>query len=185
MRMHRDQSHWAVLSTALVVLAFAQPLAASEEWQAFDSEGGRFSVELPSPPAEQKKRRTFPIASFVSHVYTALVGKDAFGINHTDIPGFALIFASRSKILNSTRKGFLEDANASEISFEKVVLGDRTARELVYDIPAQDGRPPLRGRAAMFFEGRRLYVFWAEVTLSRAQRDLRRFFESIKVRGKD
>ena len=33
----------------------------------------------------------------------------------------------------------------------------------------------------MFFVESRLYVFWAEVTESRPERDLRHFFESIDV----
>lgn len=168
---------WAVF----LLLALVSPAAASEDWRRFDSEQGRFSVDFPTAPVEREKRRRFPIASFVSHVYTAVVGKDAFGVNHTDLPGLALFFASTSKILDSTRKGFLEDANASQVSFEETLLGDRKARELVYDIPAQNGRPPLRGRAAMFLEGKRLYVFWAEVTASRAERDLKRFFASAVI----
>ena len=47
-------------------------------WQRFRSERGNFSVQMPSPPEQQEKKRWFPIHSFVSSVYISLVGDDAF-----------------------------------------------------------------------------------------------------------
>jgi len=159
--------------------------AEGEDWRRFEFEQGNFSVELPTVPVQGTKEKWFPISSFVSHVYRSWAGKDAFGINHTDLPRIALAFASKKKIFNSTRDGFLEDSNATEVSYRETEMDGRSARELVYDIPAQQDMPALRGKATMFLEGKRLYVFWAEVTRTRTQQDLNRFFDSIRVWNRD
>lgn len=169
---------------ALVVigmLAAPWPAGALDDWKRFDSTGGRFSVEMPAVPRSQEKRTWFPMASFVSHVHTAFVGQDAFGVNHTDIPRMVYALAGEKKILESTRKGLLEDVNATEVSFSETSLGSLPARELVYDIPPQGDRPPLRGTATILFVGRRLYVFWAEVSQSRSLEDLQRYFGSVHL----
>ena len=48
----------------------------------------------------------------------------------------------------------------------------RSARELVYDVPPLDGRAAQRGTARMFFDGNRLYIFYAEVTERVPARDV-------------
>jgi hypothetical protein len=170
------------LAACLVAgLAHATPAPAIEDWRSFDSEIGRFRVDLPGTPGETQKERWFPVSNFVSRVYKVFVGEDIFGVNHTDIPGAALFFASEKKVFNSTRDGFLEDSNATEVSFTETDVVGRPGRELIYDIPAQGDQPALHGRALMCFEGNRLYVFYTEVTRSRAQADLDRFFDSIRI----
>jgi hypothetical protein len=156
--------------------------AASEtSWHTFVSENGHFSVALPAPPAEQRKEKWFPVSSFVSTVYKSIVGDDIFGVNHTDIPGFALVFASDNRVFQSSREGFLEDSMASEVSYREIELLGRTARELIYDIPPLEGRPAQRGTAKMFFEGNRLYIFYTEVTDSVPAGAVERFFDSIVI----
>ena len=169
-----------LIATGLVLTSVA---SAADDWRGFESEVGRFSVDLPGKPKQLKKERWFPISSFVSRVYKTYVGDDIFGVNHTDIPGAALFFAGKKKIFDSTRDGFLEESKATEVSFEKTDFVGRSGRELVYDIPAEGDHPPLRGLARMCFEGNRLYVFYAEVSESRASTDVERFFGSIQISG--
>jgi hypothetical protein len=177
-----DTGRRSVVTLALCgLLAAASPASALDDWQRFDSEGGRFSIDMPAVPRTQEKKTWFPMASFVSHVYTSLVGDDAFGVNHTDIPRVVLALAGEKKILESTRNGLLEDMNATEISFRETRVGSLPARELVYDIPPAGDRPPLRGTATILFVGRRLYVFWAEVSQSRSLADLQRYFASVQI----
>jgi hypothetical protein len=162
-------------------LALASPAMATDDWRAFETEVGRFKVDLPAEPKQLKKERWFPVSSFVSRVYKAYVGDDIFGVNHTDLPGAVLFFAGKKKVFNSTRDGFLEESKATQVSFEKADFVGRPGRKLVYDIPAQGRYPALRGLARMCFEGNRLYVFYAEVSESRAQTDIDRFFDSIEI----
>lgn len=181
----------SLLLHPLLVLAFAtlgtppRPAVALDGWQTFESEPGRFSVLLPSTPEQQHKERWFPVSSFVSTVYKCIVGDDVFGVNHTDIPRFARLFASDKKVFHSTRDGFLEDSNATEVSFREIEVLGRPGRELVYDIPPLEERPAQRGTAWMFFEDNRLYIFYAEVTDAVSEEEVGRFFASIRVHPRD
>lgn len=172
-----------VACTSALVLATSA--LADDDWRTFESKVGLFSVDMPGEPTEMMKERWFPMADFVSRVYKVFVGDDIFGVNHTDIPGAAMFFAGKKTVFNSTRDGFLEDSNATVVSFAESDLVGRPGRELIYDIPAQGDQPALRGRAIMCFEGNRLYVFYTEVTKSRAQADIDRFFETIRIAKPD
>jgi hypothetical protein len=157
------------------------PAQDGESWRTYDSKVGQFSVELPAEPVIEEKETWFPMASFVSYAYRATVGHDTFGMNHTDLPKALTWVVPNSRILESTRKGLREDVDATEISYEVVLFDNRPAHQLIYDMPPQDGKPRLRGTATIFFREQRLYVFWTEVTPSRPQRDLDRFFESVRI----
>lgn len=159
----------------------AIPASSLEEWQPFVPEDGAFRVEMPGVPTTQEKERGFPPFDFVSTVYTARVGDDAFGLNHTDLPRVALYFKSESSILDSARTGFLEDSNASERSFVEIAYAGHEARRLTYDIPATDAAPPLLGQARMFFVKNRLYIVWAEVTTDIGPDELDHYFGSFRI----
>lgn len=165
-----------LFSSLLTHAAFAL-----DGWQTFTPEDAAFRLEMPAEPSTERKERWFPVSDFVSVVYTARIGDDAFGLNHTDLPRVALWFASKGKIFQEAREGFIEDSNATEVSFDETEFDGRPARELVYDIPANDEAPPLRGRARMFFEKNRLYIIWAEVTETVTPKDLDRYFASLRV----
>ena len=170
-------------ASTLVVLATAGYVTAEAiaSWQPFQPADAAFQLEMPATPTIQSKERGFPPFDFVSTVYTARVGDDAFGLNHTDLPRVALYFRSESSIFDSARSGFLEDSNASEVSFETISFARRDARELIYDIPAHDAVPALRGTARMFFEQNRLYIVWAEVTPDVTPAELERYFGSLRI----
>lgn len=167
--------------TATVLLGFASAASALDGWRPFTPDDGTFVLALPTEPTTQRKERWFPMSDFVSTVYTARVGDDAFGLNHTDLPRVALFFAPLERIFQSARKGFLEDSNATEVSFDETDFEGHDARELVYDIPAADDRPPLRGRARMFFVKNRLYIVWAEVTSAITPDELESYFSSLRL----
>lgn len=175
---HRIVLGW--LLTVCAGLAVADP-DDLDTWRAYAPDGGAFRVDFPSEPTTQRKERWFPVSEFVSTVYRAEVADDTFGLNHTDLPRVALFFAPKSTIFSSARDGFIEDSNASEVSFEEVEYAGHKARELVYDIPASETKPALRGRARMFFEGKRLYIVWAEVTERISPADINRYFGSFEL----
>ncbi len=172
-----------VAATALVAaVAFVTPIAHSlDGWQPFVPPDSAFRVEMPAEPTTERKERWFPISDFVSTVYTARVGDDAFGLNHTDLPRVAMWVTSNAQIFDSARDGFIEDSNATEVSYDQSEAFGRPARELVYDIPAQAGRPALRGRARMFFVKNRLYIIWAEVTPAISGEEVDRYFASLRL----
>ena len=186
--MRRRSAFRVPIAFAMLLVAFARPGPARAEgdgWLEFRPPTGEFRVVMPNEPTAGRMESWFPISKFVSTVYTARVGDDAFGVNHTDMPRVALFFASRRRILESARKGFVEDARGTERSWEETEFDGRPARELRYDIPPLDGRAALRGRARMFFVGRRLYMFWAEVTERVTAEEMERFFASIRIEKRD
>jgi hypothetical protein len=181
--MHFPRARSLFALAACWLLANSGTAGALDDWQRFESGSGRFRIDMPAAPRTEAKKTWFPMASFVSHVYTALVGPDAFGVNHTDIPRMVFALAGEKKILEATRQGLLEDENATEVSFRESQFGALPARELVYDIPPKGDQPGLRGSAKILFVGRRLYVFWAEVSQGRSLEDLQRYFSSIELEG--
>ena len=152
-----------------------------EGWKLFRADDGAFEISMPIPPTTERKERWFPMADFVSTVHRAQVEDDLFGMNYTDLPRVALWFTSNNGIFEGARDGFIEDSNATEVSFEETEYAGHKARELVYDIPAMDGKPPLRGRAMMFFEGKRLYIVYAEVTQAVSPAQIDHYFGSLRL----
>lgn len=175
----------AVLGAALSASLEAQAEPPRDDWRRFESEVGRFAIDMPAEPAERQKKRWLPIGSVVSRVYTARVGDDAFGLNHTDVPSIAMKFTPRESVFQSAREGFLEDSHAHETAFEATLFAGRDAKLLRYAIAAQPERAPLVGTARLFFEERRLYIVWTEVTAGRAGADLERYFTSFALRVED
>ncbi len=171
----------AALALALIAISGSGRAFAFEDWQTFVPVDSRFQLEMPAAPTIQSKERGFPPFDFVSTVYTARIGDDAFGLNHTDLPRVAFYFKSEASIFDGARTGFLEDSNASEVSFEPIAYADRDARELIYDIPATEQAPALRGTARMFFDEHRLYIVWAEVTTAVPGDELDRYFGSLRI----
>lgn len=170
-----------VAATAWVVLLHAIGASALDGWQPFEGPDAAFRLEMPTTPAIQSKERGFPPFDFVSTVYTARIGDDAFGLNHTDLPRVALVFKSESSILDSARKGFLEDSNASETAFTETRFVGRAARTLLYTIPATLDRAALRGEAHLFFVKNRLYIVWAEVSDVIPPSEVESYFGSFRI----
>jgi hypothetical protein len=169
-----------VLAVAWCIAISTSP-AAALDWHRYESQDGDFSVELPGAPEIRQKKTWFPISSFVSEIYRTWIPRGAFGLNHTDLPGGVMMLAGKSKIIEATRTAMVEDADGTEVSFRETRFLDKPAHELVYDRPAREDVPPLRGTATIFFHDKRLYVFWVEVGEDHPKSDLVRFFDSIRV----
>jgi hypothetical protein len=182
-RLYLDSPGIRLLSVIAVgwCLATSAAPAIALDWHRYESQDGDFSVELPGSPEIRQKKTWFPISSFVSDIYRTWIPHGAFGLNHTDLPGGVMMLAGKSKIIQATRTALVEDVDGTEVSFRETRFLDKPAHELVYDRPAHDDVPPLRGTATIFFRDKRLYVFWVEVGKDHPKSDLVRFFNSIRV----
>ena len=154
---------------------------ANLEWTAFAPEDGSFQVEMPGVPTSTTRERRFLVSHFFSTVYRAQRGADIFGVNHTDIPKAILLVTSNSYILKSTREGFLESSSASEVAYEASEVDGQSAGELTYSIPAGDDHPAQSGTARLLLVGNRLFIFYAEVTPTASEAEVRRYFRSIRI----
>ena len=154
--------------------AFDEPLR-------FVAEDESFSLDLPTEPVAHQRRTWFPIARFVTKIYTAQFDDEEFGINYTSLPRVIGWLSPKRTILNSARDGLLEDSNASLVAFQSFKTREGPARSMIFAIPAQDGRPALMGHARMLVANRRLYILWTETTPSVSEEELQQFFGSFQI----
>ena len=154
---------------------------ADSDWITFEPPDASFRVEMPGEPTVETRERWFPLSRFVSRVYKARRGSDVFGVNHTDIPGAILFVTPDKAILDATRKGFLESSEARELAFSAGEVDGRPAWALHYAIPDRDPIPAQNGTARMLFVGRRLFIFYTELSSEDAEGISLRYFESIRI----
>jgi hypothetical protein len=150
-------------------------------WITFEPPDASFRVEMPGDPTVETRERWFPLSRFVSKVYKARRGNDVFGVNHTDIPAAILFVTPDKAILDATREGFLESSEARELSFAAGEVDGRPAWALHYAISHRDPIPAQNGTARMLFVGRRLFIFYTEVSSEESEEASRRYFESIRI----
>ncbi|MDE0886810.1 MAG: hypothetical protein OSB70_14890 [Myxococcota bacterium] len=174
-----------LLALPLLAAALANKALGDAAWQPFTAGDASFRVDMPGSPEVDTRERWFPASRFVSTVYKVRRGADAFGVNHTDLPGAVLFVTSNRYILKSARDGFLESSRATEISFTKSELDGHPAQELIYNIPAYDNNPAQRGTAKLLFVGKRLFIFYTEMNVSadpkQTVEEVQRFFLSVEL----
>ena len=154
---------------------------AFEEPHPFVAEDESFSLVLPNELIAHQRKTWFPIARFVTKIYTAQFDNEEFGINYTSLPRVIGWLSPKRTILNSARDGLLEDSNASLVAFRSFETREGPARSMVFAIPAQDGRPALTGQARMLIAKRRLYILWTETTPAISEDELQQFFASFRI----
>jgi len=169
------------IAACLLVGFLSAPGRADTGWITFEAPDASFRVVMPGDPTLETRERWFPLSRFVSRVYKARQGSDVFGVNHTDIPAAILFVTPDKTILDATRKGFLESSEAREISFSAGELDGRPAWALHYAIPDRDPLPAQIGNARMLFVGRRLFIFYTELSSKESEEASRRYFESIRI----
>ena len=169
----------------LLILALsaapAQPSSPTDPWQKFSPPGAKFAVELPGTPQTKTRKRWLPIGNVVSTVYKVETPPDTFGLSVTDLPGITFAFRSREKVIESTAEGFVEDAKAQQTGSRITELDGRAAKEVTYQIPANDQHPKLRGISRMLIDDKRLYIFYAEVSSAVTSQQLDRYFDSVQI----
>ncbi len=170
----------ALLLALLCWIPIATPTQADRDWRAFEPSGGLFRLQMPGVPTTTLKKRGLPMARFKSSVYKTLLDENAFGVNITSIPRALTLVVPETSLINRARNGFLEDAKATEISFQTREIGGERGKFLVYAIPAAGSRPRQRGSAWFLFKQNRLMIFYAEVDVSIPEADVQRYFDSIR-----
>ncbi len=102
------------------------------------------------------------------------------------LPGAILFVTSDRYILDTTREGFLESSQATQLAFEASEVDGRPARELLYAIPATADHPAQKGTARMLFVDKRLFIFYAEIReQGGSEDDVLRYFSSIRIPAPD
>ncbi|MCP5468407.1 MAG: hypothetical protein H7A32_03975 [Deltaproteobacteria bacterium] len=81
-----------------------------------------------------------------------------WAIDVSEIPEIATVFSSSSSIYEKAKKAFLKDANAKELSFQKVSLKQVEGRELHYK-----KKSGIEGKVRFFLKDKKLYTVVAEL----------------------
>lgn len=152
-----------LLAACLSGPAFADP------WQTVSSSQGRFSAQMPGQPSVNVEKHGTAVGTITENTYTVKGASGTYQVEYQDLPGVAMLFKGKKGIIARAKKGFLEDAHATEVSTTAIKIDGHDATRLVY---SEGGT---QGDVVFLMVGNRLYVFNAQGA------DADRFFGSVKI----
>jgi hypothetical protein len=171
----------ACLALAAVTGLPAPEARGQQEWVTFSSEDGRFSVLVPVHPVKTETHQKSFIGEVTNHIFTAESEPDAFTVDYSDIPHFALEFAGSDTVYEHAKGALLKKTFGKPTSYEDHAIAGHKGKRLVYDTPSVPGHVEMRGDAVLVLVGNRLYVIDAVVPEAQADVKSERFLSSIEI----
>lgn len=153
-------------------------------WQLFKSETGRFSVEMPATPVETTTHKKSFIGNITSHLFLSKNGNGEYAVAYSDLPGFAVKFASSNTVYSHAKGALLLETLGKEQQYGNTTLNGMRGKHLVYDIPDPQTGMDMRGESYLFLISNRLYVIDANLPIGHMRTDAQRFFSSFQIRRK-
>ncbi len=135
-------------------------------WKKFELEAQGLSILMPGTPKMNKIHNKSFIGDIATHEYYLENGRDAYSVEFTDLPGFAVVFSGRDGIYEHAKAALLKTTLSKPVSFTDITLNGVHGKKLVYDTPTKPGHPEMQGEARLFLSGDRLYV--ADAVVCRA-----------------
>lgn len=176
---HRWASPLRIGGLGVALLAAAAAGASPADGPAFRSESGRFSVRFPGTPRHTTRSHTTPVGRVASGEYLVEQGELELRVELHDVPAIAGFLLSDRALLERAERDLLSDEGAREHRGAAAEVQGHPAREVVYRLPAGDGRA---GRALLVLVGARLYILAALHPAGSADESaLDGFFESFEV----
>ncbi|MBF0493049.1 MAG: hypothetical protein HQM15_09755 [Deltaproteobacteria bacterium] len=139
----------------LVILLCTYP---SYSLHAFTSTEGGFSIKMPGDPTLQKVDHKSVVGKVKENTYTLKTATEEWSVSYTPLPKIALSLESNKALLNKAKEGFLKDTGAQVIRFEKIKFQGKEARDLTFQIPAQDDESARVGKARFMLSDGKIYV---------------------------
>ena len=102
-------------------------------WKAFVSKEGRFQVQMPTAPAEQKQRVKTATGQVEVHLFLAEGPTASFVLSYSDFPEKEVKAGDEAKRLDFARDGAVSSSRGKLRSEKKIDLGGVQGRELVID----------------------------------------------------
>lgn len=168
---------WGGASAAGLAPSAPGPEAAGH-WSVFESEAGRFRVELPGEPRLERSERSTLLGAVTAEKYILRLGEVVVVVETHDIPRLAARIVPTRVILDQTRSGVLEDMRARMVTSSEITLQGYPARDFTYRVAS---RPPQLERAIVVLVGSRIYLVTGLAPESPGERpDLARFFGSFR-----
>ena len=163
----------------LAAAGFAVAAGAAEPWTVFAPGEGRFTVELPGPPALERDARLTPVGYVYQTKYWLRTGDALLAVELHDIPPIASALTTDGMILDSARDGVIENENGTLLEARALDFRGSPAREFTYRFP---GEAPLVERVLAVLVGSRLYLLTGMTAHAPASHpDITRFFASFRV----
>jgi hypothetical protein len=152
-------------------------------WSVFESEAGRFRVELPGEPRLEQSERSTLLGAVSEARYILRLGDIAVVVETHDIPRIATRIVPTRTILDRTRSGVLEDMEAQLVASSEIALQGYPARDFTYRLPSD---PPQLERAIAVLVGNRIYLVTGVAPEAPGARpDIARFFASFRFWPED
>ena len=176
------------LATLFATFALVTSSASAADWFTVQSNDKKLTVMFPN------KAETFetvtsatPAGSVATEVVKHMGDGIMLTISDSPLPGLAVAFASKERILKGGADGVISQAFGREISSEKTTIGGADAMILTYesaDFEKAD-HPGYNGLAVILYKDGHLYVINSVITKENAENKAiqERLLSSIKVGG--
>lgn len=148
-------------------------------WQEFKSDNGHFSIQLPSTPNIQTTHQDSLIGHVINHVIVANIKDSNFGVDYSDLPGFALDFTGIDTIYSHATGALLKKTLGKLQSSIDFNYQGHSGKHLIYNIPPVPDKPAMYGEAYMFLIDKRLYVIDATAP-SNTSTQVHHFLNSLR-----
>lgn len=172
-------------NSLLSLLALVSMLAPSPGWAApwvsFQSQDGKFAIQMPAQPAEDTETTPSIVGNVVDSTFSATSGDESFSVTYTDLPALAVAFGGSETIYNNAAGSLLKDVLGKQSSLSAATVAGQSGMELDYTAPARAGEPAMVGKAWMLLVGNRLYVVNATVPATGSEADMSTFFSSFRL----
>jgi hypothetical protein len=151
-------------------------------WKKFELEAQGLSVLMPGTPKLKEIHNRSFIGDIATHEYYVENGRDAYSVEVTDLPGFAVAFSGSDGIYEHAKAALLKTTLSKPVAFTDITLNGVHGKKLVYDTPTKPGHPEMQGEARLFLSGDRLYVADAVVEMKGGKEKMTRFFSSLAIK---
>ena len=168
------------LSALTGVSAAEQVNATFPSWHEFKPDDGHFSIQFPSAPTLQTTYQDSVIGHVTNHIFVAKINNSSFGVDYSDLPGFALSFISNGTLYSHATGALLKKTLGKLVSSKDIQYHGHSGKHLIYDIPPVPDVPEMYGEAYLFLLDRRLYVIDATAPADASRPQVQHFLNSLR-----
>jgi hypothetical protein len=153
-----------------------EPTTSANGWQDYKSSAGKFTVEVPSKPQEQKTN----VGTIKLNMVIAEASDSVYFIGYADFPNKIANPADVQKGLGDSVKGSVANLKGEIKSEKEYMLGDVPCRDFEASGKVQTTDVSMKGRFCL--AGNRLYQVFALGAADKiAAADVDRFIKSFKI----
>jgi hypothetical protein len=161
-----------------VLTALAVP-ASAQEWKKFSGDSGRFSVDLPGEPKQQKQEVPTDAGKITLTMYIVEAGNGGYFVALSDFPAALVQAADPEALLTNARDGAVRNVRGKLTGDKAITLGEYKGREIQFE--AGNATMKIVGQARLYLVGNRLYQLLVVGQQAEALEQSARFFNSFRL----